>query len=180
MHDLGIAGTEFHRVHVALDAQAKRDDEAAVEIGAVGGNGVRLGHAHGQVGVGELRAAGGGHGREVGGIPFGRPGGGPAADGFYFRTGQPARAFEISVAGFRFPGWHVARGCDLRDERGAFGCVGVGQQREGSYLTGTMAGDAALVENRRDVASEGDWRGRRACLSQPEQEYEGAHYSSIP
>ena len=151
------ARTDLHRGEPALLLHRHVQREDAVEVRPVGRDLEAAGHLQHQVGraelpvVGERRQLG-----ELARIPLGRALLGPGPDGRDLAGLEVARPDEVAVALDGRPGRHQPCPGDQRQHARALARVGVGDQREGRRLPGTVALGAVLEEDRRDVAREGD------------------------
>ena len=169
--DFGVAGADIDGADPVIFGGGGGDDEALVEVGAVGGDGEGGGHGGFEIGRAERPAVGDfGRRRRLARIAFGRAGGGPTGEEGDLGGGESHLMLEVRFGGQ--PGGHVALGGDGGDEFGAFGGSGVGDEGEGSDSAVAMAGDAARIEDGRDVVREG---GRGGGGEEEGQESRDAH-----
>ena len=101
--------------------------------------------------------------RSRGRVAFGRSLRDPLGNRGDLRVSQALRVGEIAIARLRRPGRHAAPR-EIGNLAGVFLYVGIAEQGERAGLAGTMARSAMLIDDRRDVVSEGDRpRGRHEC-----------------
>ena len=150
----GVAGADIDGADPVVGGGGRGDDEALIEVGAVGGDVEGGGHDGFEIGLAERPALGdfGGR-RSLARVAFGRAGGGPTGEQGDLGGGEPHLVLEARRGGQ--PRRHVALGGDGGDQAGAFGGSGVGDEGEGRDAAVAVAGDAARVEERRDVVGEG-------------------------
>ena len=164
--DAPVAGPKLDGGNRSILLQTARDDEAAVDILAVGREGEGLGHFEDEIGlaqlpaIGELRSR-----RQVFGIAFFGTGVGPTGDGLDLLGGQPPLVLEVAVTVHGFPRRHAPGRGDVLEEVGALGRVLVAHQGEGANLAGPMAAGAVLEQNRCHLLAERDRFGARRARS---------------
>ncbi len=154
-------GPELDRPHESHRRHLHRQNHIPVDVARSRREHVGPRHCHDEIGLAELPARGPGpRRRTLAGFAFGGSGIGPPPDHRDLRHTQPALAGECGTTALRQPGGHVSRLDRLGNLAGAPFRVGVGHQREGDGLAGTVAGLAPVEDDRRHVVIEGR---RGAC-----------------
>ena len=150
----GVAGADVDGADPVVGGSGRGDDEALIEVGAVRGDGEGGGHDGFEIRLAERPALGNfGRRRSFARIAFGRAGGGPTGEQGDLGGGELHLVLEAGRGGQ--PRRHVALGGDGGDQAGALGGSGVGDEREGRDAAVAVAGDAARVEEWRNVVGEG-------------------------
>ena len=152
VHDAAGSGPELDGAHPFLFFCADRGYKIAVDVGAVGGNAVRLLHFDNQVGLAELPALGQvGRRGQLRGVSLRHAPLDPLADQLDFFVGQAPLVGEAAVIRRGMPRRHVTRPGHGADQLRAFGDVAVAQQGKRPRLPGTVTGRAVVEDDRRDV-----------------------------
>ena len=179
------AGPELEAAHVARRRPRHGDHEVAEDVGAILAQRV-LRKRHDQVGLAELPAcAEARQRRQVRRVALDESSLRPAIDGRDRVVAQPAFAREVAEPGVGFPRRHVAAGGGGGDLRAVAPRVLVGKQAEGGGAVLPMARCALPVEDRRDIAREGDRRvggllrvyprGGQACQQEHDERHHPLH-----
>ncbi len=178
MHDsLGSRakpGANLDRPHKSPLNDFRGQHEVVVNVGAVGLERERLGRLHDQVRRAELPAVCElGRGRDLGLGALGSALRDPIGNLADLLRGETVLIGEVAVAGLGQPGRHVMALGNGYNLAGVLLNVLKGEQRERAGLAGPVAGGAVLVNDRRDVVSEGERLsgsdGRRWTLGEKEK-----------
>ena len=154
MNDGSSLGPELDRPHPLVFGSRHLGREVPVDVRAIGGDRVRLDHAHDEIRLAELPAW-----REFRRLrrrsaTLGRTCVDPLGDQRDFCIVQSPLALERSVPGRGVPWRHVAGLRHGPNQLGALRGILVGQQGERRGLSLPVAGRAVLVHDRSDLAVE--------------------------
>ena len=165
------AGAELHRADVAVAAARHGQDEVPVDIAAVRRQHERIRHLEHKIRFTQFPSAvPSRHLRQVLFVAFAQAVLRPTPEHRDLRVPQPPVAHESMLSGLGQPRWHVAARRDIDDRFGPLPRVGVGDQGERCRLPGAVARCAVPVQQRRDIAGEGD---RSRSRSSPDDAPDG-------
>ena len=157
------AGAELHRADEAVAAARDGQDEVPVDIASVRRQREGIGHTEHEVRLAQFPSVvPPGHLRQVLGVAFAQTVLRPAPEHGDLRLAQSPVAHKSMLSGLGQPRRHLPARRDLDDRLGPFPRVGVGEQRERRRFARAMAWGAVPVQQRRDIAGEGD-RSRSRC-----------------
>jgi len=191
MDDFAIAGAEFDGGDVFVFGGIDRDDEAAIDVAAFGGDGVGVLHFDDEIRLAELPAVlEDRRARQIGGGTFERALIRPLLERGDLGIGEMTRALEFAETGFGFPRRHEAVLRHAHDLLGALPHVVEVHQRKWCDFTFVVAGGAVLEDKGGDVLVESDRAGggggvrcasaggeqQRQCGDTGQESIESAHY----
>ncbi len=182
MRHLAVAGTNLDRSDPALLRQVERVREIRIVVFALRRD-IDFGQGHDQVRLAKLPAVDEGRRlRQVALVATGRPRVNPPGNGVDLVRQQPRVVLEEAMAGVGEPRRHFAARHLVLDPACPRPHFVVGAQRHRRQLTGTVAGDAVLIEDRshvpgerhlglgrrrRDQSTDGQGRGREQAEHGP-------------